>query len=205
VITLSDGREFLVSAEACEKVPVAAGEAAEPELLQALDEADRRVGVHDAALRLLSYRARSEAEMRTRLAMRGVALSAVEDEIERLRNAGLLDDQKFARAWVEDRKRLAPRGRRMLRYELLGRGVEPESVELAMSEVDDRATATELARARARKISCGDHASFSARIIEFLRRRGFDHEVAAEAMRLAWAEVLDDAESAAQRTPATND
>ena len=92
----------------------------------------------------------------------------------------------------------------MLRYELLGRGIEPESVESAMSEVDDRATAIELARARARRISCGDYASFSAKVTEFLRRRGFDHAVAAEATRLAWAEVAGDTESAALRTPSTD-
>ncbi|MBK6661488.1 MAG: regulatory protein RecX [Thermoflexaceae bacterium] len=80
---------------------------------------------HEAALRLLSHRARSENEMRTRLGMRGIAPAIIEEEIVRLRDAGLLDDEQFARAWVEDRKRFAPRGRRMLRYELLGRGIEP--------------------------------------------------------------------------------
>lgn len=204
VVALSDGRDLLVTEEAMERIPISEGEAAEPERLQALADADRRVAAHDAALHLLSYRARSETEMRKRLALRGVDTSIAEGEIDRLRTAGLLDDEKFARAWVEDRKRLAPRGRRMLRYELLGRGIEPESVESAMSEVDDRATAVELARARARRISYGDYASFSTRVTGFLRRRGFDHDVAAEATRLAWAEVAGDTEPAAPRTPATD-
>ena len=204
LITLSDGREFVFSEEACERVGVAEGDVAEPELFETLEAAEQRVGAHEAALRLLSHRARSETEMRTRLAMRGVAPSAIEDEIERLRRAGLLDDEKFARAWVEDRKRIAPRGRRMLRYELLGRGIEPESIELVTSEIDDRATATDLARVRARKIPTDDYTSFFTKIAEFLRRRGFDYEVAAEATRLAWAEVQAEAEPAAQIAPATD-
>jgi regulatory protein len=188
LITTSDGREFLFSEEACERLHVSVGAPADPELFSALEAAEQRVAAHDAALRLLSHRARSETEMRTRLAMRGIEPGAIEDEIERLQRAGLLDDEKFARAWVEDRKRIAPRGRRMLRYELLGRGIEPESVENATRDIDDRETATELARARARKTTTTDFGAFFSKVGGFLRRRGFDYEVAAEATRTAWDE-----------------
>ena len=203
LIVLSDGSDLLVSEEALARVPISEGEAAEPERLQALADADRRVAAHDSALHLLSYRARSETEMRKRLALRGVDTCIAEGEIDRLRTAGLLDDEKFARAWVEDRKRLAPRGRRMLRYELLGRGIEPKCVEAAVSEVDDRATAVELARARARRILCSDYVSFSTRVTGFLLRRGFDHDVATEATRLAWAEVAGDTGPEAPLRPTT--
>jgi regulatory protein len=188
LLTLSDGREFLFSEEACERAGVHEGDLAEPGLFQSLEASEHRVSAHEAALRLLSHRQRSENEMRTRLAMRGIEPGAIDDEIERLQRAGLLDDEKFARAWVEDRKRIAPRGRRMLRYELLGRGIEPESAELATQEVDDRETAIELARSRARKSTAMDYGTFFSKIGGFLRRRGFDYEVAAEAVRVAWAE-----------------
>ena len=49
------------------------------------------------------------------------------------------------------------------RYELLGRGIEPESVEAATREIDDRQTAVELARNRARKSAGTDYATFFAR------------------------------------------
>lgn len=189
LLTLSDGREFFFSDEACERVGVALGQAAGEELFEALEKCERRVSAHDAALRLLSHRPRSENEMRTRLAMRGVSPGAIDDEIERLRNAGLLDDQKFAAAWVEDRKRVSPRGKRMLRYELLGRGIAPESADEATQDVDDRETAIELARSRARRAPLTSYEAFVSRVGGFLRRRGFDYEVAAAATRLAWDEA----------------
>jgi len=141
LLSLSDGREFLFSDEACERCAVVEGQEATAELLTSLDRSEQRVNAHEAALRLLATRPRSETEMRTRLAMRGVEPSAIEDEVVRLHGSGLLDDQKFAEAWVEDRKRASPRGRRMLRYELLGRGIDPAAAELATSDVDDRETA----------------------------------------------------------------
>jgi regulatory protein len=195
LIVLDDGREFLFSEEACERLHVAQGSVADAELFASLEAAEQRVLAHDAALRLLSHRARSETEMKRRLAMRGIEPGAIDDEIERLQRAGLLDDEKFARAWVEDRKRIAPRGRRMLRYELLGRGIEPDSVDLVTRDIDDRDTATELARTRARKTSTTDFETFFSKLGGFLRRRGFDYEVAADATRVAWEESRGDHDS----------
>lgn len=195
VIVLSDGRELLFSEETCERVGVTEGGVADPALLDALEASEHRVNAHEAALRLLSYRARSEHEMRTRLTMRGILPAVIDEEIERLRRSGLLDDEKFARAWVEDRKRIAPRGRRMLRYELLGRGIEAESIELVTRDIDDRETAVDLARNRARKISTADYHTFFSRMTSFLQRRGFDYEVTADAARTAWEELSGDRES----------
>ncbi|MEO8539775.1 MAG: RecX family transcriptional regulator, partial [bacterium] len=88
----------------------------------------------------------------------------------------------------EDRKRLSPRGRRMLRYELLGRGIDAESADAATRNIDDRETALMLARGRARRAPRTSYEAFFAKVGGFLRRRGFDYEVTAEATRHAWAE-----------------
>ena len=189
LLVLSDGREFLFSDESCARAGVAEGHEATVELLQELERAERRVNAHDAALRLLASRPRSENEMRTRLAMRGVDPGAIDDEVERLRASGLLDDQKFADAWVEDRKRVSPRGRRMVRYELLGRGIAPDAAERAVEDIDDRETALVLARSRARRAPVTSYEAFFAKVGGFLRRRGFDYEVTADATRQAWVEA----------------
>jgi regulatory protein len=201
LLALSDGREFLFSGEACERVGAAEGAEASVELLTALEKAERRVSAHEAALKLLAVRPRSENEMRTRLAMRGIGPGAIEDELVRLRDAGLLDDQKFAAAWVEDRKRISPRGRRMLRYELLGRGIAPESADEAITDIDDHETAAALARTRARTAPKTSYEAFMAKVGGFLRRRGFDYEVTAEATRAAWAEAQSAVDEAAAGEP----
>ncbi len=192
LIRLSDGRDFVFSEEACARAGVRDGLPISEETLAALDAQEQRVQAHDAALRLLSHRSRSETEMRTRLTMRGIAPDVIEDELCRLRESGLLDDEKFARAWVEDRKRLAPRGRRMLRYELLGRGIAPEAVDQVTADVDDDALALELARGRARRTRSADYESFVTNIGGFLRRRGFSYEVVMSATKQVWEEVMTD-------------
>ena len=187
IVVLTDGREFLFSEEAYARIHPKEGDDAA--LLEALDHAEQHVVAHGAALRLLSHRPRSESEMRMRLAMRGIAPATIEDEVVRLRDAGLLNDDQFARAWVENRKQTAPRGRRMLRYELLGRGIKPEAVDAVTSDVDDVATALELARRRARSVPKDNYEAFVGKVGGFLRRRGFDYEVASRATREAWTEA----------------
>ena len=146
----------------------------------------RKVSAHDAALGLLSLRARSVAEMRRRLTMRGVDDDAIEEEVERLKRAGLLDDEAFARAWVEERERLSPRGSRMLRLELRRHGIAADQVEAATAGLDDRETALELARQKARSVPATEFRTFAAKVGGFLQRRGFDHETVMAATRAAW-------------------
>ena len=189
LLRLDDGRELVYSQEACDRCSVRAGDAVDEAWLAAVDAAEQRLGAHEAALRLLSHRARSETEMRTRLKMRGFEPGAVDDEIERLQGAGLLNDEAFARAWVEDRKRLAPRGRRMLRYELLGRGIAPASVDVATESIDDEETALALARVRARGSALENWESFVTKVGGFLRRRGFEWSVVNRTTKSVWTEV----------------
>ena len=65
--------------------------------------------------RLLVGRPRSEAEVRQRLERAGTPPETVENVLVRLRASGDLDDNAFARAWVENRQTFRPRGAAMLR------------------------------------------------------------------------------------------
>ena len=63
----------------------------------------------------LEPRARSVAEVRRRLTGAGYRADLVDGVIERLLEFGMLDDEAFARAWVESRDRARPRGERAIR------------------------------------------------------------------------------------------
>jgi len=68
--------------------------------LQVQDEVER---AYERALYFLSYRPRSEAEVRRNLRKKNVEDRVAEVVVERLTRTGLLDDQEFARYWVESR------------------------------------------------------------------------------------------------------
>lgn len=150
---------------------------------------DGAAAAHEAALRLLAHRPRAERELAARLRRRGFPAATVEAEVARLRRAGLLDDERFARAWVESR---AGRGRLLLRRELLARGVPAGLAGEAVAAVDDRETALALARRHAPRLAGLEFGRFRARLGGFLARRGIGHEEIDEAVRAAWEETAAD-------------
>lgn len=92
-----------------------------------------------AAARLLEQRQRSVADLRGRLLAAGYPEALVAVAVDRLLAVGYLDDEAFARAWVESRDRARPRGEHALRRELALRGVDRELVETVLRERRDAA------------------------------------------------------------------
>jgi regulatory protein len=90
--------------------------------------------VLEAAARFLEPRARSVAEVRRRLTGAGYRADLVEGAIERMLELGMLDDEAFARAWIESRDRARPRGERAMRQELGLKGVDRATIDLLLGE-----------------------------------------------------------------------
>jgi len=80
--------------------------------------------VMDAAARFLEARPRSIAEVRRKLGGLGYRAALVDEVMTRLIAMAYLDDEAFARSWVESRDRARPRGEHALRQELGQKGVE---------------------------------------------------------------------------------
>jgi len=78
----------------------------------------------DAALHLLSFRARSVAEMERRLRKKDFGDSVVSEVVAWLLDLGYLDDREFARQFLDERLRRRPRGPFALVQELRKRGVD---------------------------------------------------------------------------------
>jgi SOS response regulatory protein OraA/RecX len=97
-------------------------------------QVDDPAEVLDAAARFLEARQRSTAEVRRKLAGLGYRVRLVDDVVARLVDLGYLDDEAFARAWVESRDRSRPRGEHALRRELAQRGVERDIIDAVLDE-----------------------------------------------------------------------
>ena len=147
-----------------------------------LQQADETEAVYERALRFLAVRPRSESEVRQRLRKQGAADGQVEAALERLRRAGLVDDQAFAAYWVENRTAFRPKSRRVLEGELRRKGVGREEAAQAAAGTNDAALAYAVAAKRAPRLAALPAVDFRRKLTEFLMRRGFDYETAAEAV-----------------------
>jgi regulatory protein len=105
----------------------------------------RRAAIDDpevvlaAGLRFLEARSRSVDEVRRRLADAGYRPELIAATIDRLTVIGLLDDELFARGWIESRDRARPRGEAALRRELSQRGVGSADIRAALAERQEQA------------------------------------------------------------------
>lgn len=182
---------------------LAVGDVLDPGTLADLEREDQDYRARDAALGLLSHRARSRAELRRRLQQKELPGPAVERALAWLDERGYLDDDAFAEAFIRDRLRLRPRGRLGLLQELRRKGVDGATAEAAIDrvmadeEVDEIALAREAAGAWARRNapavrraarSREDRLRARRRLYGHLARRGF----APDAVRAAIGAVLDD-------------
>ena len=140
------------------------------------------------ALRFLASRSRSEAEVRQRLASRGVDAQDIEGVLERLRELGYVDDADFAAAVIRARTQRRARGRRLVAEELQAKGVSEDVAEsvLNASYGDELAVARPVAERQARRLQGRGFAEFRQRLGAFLVRRGFEHATAESLVTELW-------------------
>jgi regulatory protein len=163
------------------------GFAEKRERLGAVDEPSV---VLDAALRFLEPRQRSIGEVRRRLTRVGYREDLVTAAIDRLIELGMLDDEAFARAWIESRDRVRPRGSRALMSELAKKGIDRQTADQSLSEREedhpgaDADAAEKLLNRNARSLArVADPRARRQRAYALLARNGFDPEIAAAASR----------------------
>jgi regulatory protein len=164
------------------------GDAGTAGRLEALRRADERQQALDAALRLLAYRPRSEAELRARLGRRGLPPGAIEEAMNHLLERGLLDDEAFARYWVEARQQSSPRSQRLLRRELLVKGIAVDTAREALAATNEDEAAHRAAEKKARSLRNLDYSTFRRRLGQFLLRRGFPYDTARALIDELWRE-----------------
>ncbi len=141
-----------------------------------------------AATLYLSYRPRSEPELRERLHRRGFNDDSIEDTLARLKKQGLLDDTAFAQFWTENRDYFSPRSQRLTRLELKRKGVSEEIIDRVVDNIDDEDSAYRAGLKKARSLSRSDYPSFRRRLGDHLKRRGFSYEVINHTVELLWQE-----------------
>jgi regulatory protein len=135
---------------------------------------------YERALDMLEARARGADELRRLLVRKGEPAAEVDETIERLTRAGLLDDANYARQLARSKALGAGMSRRRIQQELSKRGVAREVSTEAIARVFEDESVDEgklIERAAAKKLrTLGrlDEPTRRRRLYAFLARRGFD-------------------------------
>jgi regulatory protein len=137
----------------------------------------------ELAYRAVGRRERTVAEVRTMLERKRVEPAAIDAAVAELMAAGLLDDARYARRFAEDKRELDRWGSERIARELHRRGVAPELIEPAVA---DRSREAELQTAMMlleQRLPPPQNDRERDRAWRLLVRRGYDTELAYEAVR----------------------
>ena len=160
-----------------------------PEQIASLQARDADEAAYQRALRLLSLRDRSEAELRIHLRKHKTPEDVLERTLARLREHRHADDAKFARTWIENRTAFRPRGRRALAWELRQKGIPADVAEAALSGLDEVALAHQAGLKKARQLDAADWQDFRTKVAAYLARRGFPSSIIASTVSDLWTET----------------
>ena len=134
----------------------------------------------------LTGQARSRSELSERLAKKGVPGPVAQRLLDRFEEVGLVDDQAFARAWVQSRQSGKGLARRVLAQELRRKGIDEEVARTALDEVDaddEMETARRLVRRRLRTADGLDRDAAVRRLSGMLARKGYPAAVCYRVVR----------------------
>ena len=157
-------------------------------------------GAKSAALGYVSGQARTTEEVRRNLTQKGFAESVVEDAVEGLAAAGLLDDAAYAEAYARSRFSARGHGPARIRQDLQRRGVARAAIDAALDtlvETEDLAErATDDAAAKWRSLASEpDRRKRTRKTMDFLVRRGHSFDIARAAAEAAAAADPPDADA----------
>ncbi|MGH2691570.1 MAG: regulatory protein RecX [Actinomycetota bacterium] len=150
------------------------------------------VKVKERALRLLSVRSRSKSELRQRLLRSDFEPEEVDSALADLEAVGLIDDEEFARELAEHQRRKGL-GRRAALAGMRVKGVDRDLAERIAEEVspeDEAERAAELAAKRLPRLQGIEPEVRRRRLMDYLLRRGYDHQTALAACIRAMAEEV---------------
>lgn len=134
----------------------------------------------DKAYKYISYRPRSEQEVRLHLKKSG-SLEEIEKTIAKLKKLGVINDLSFAEWWAEQRRLFRPKSRLVIAQELKQKGISKIIVDGIKSEMDERSTASQIAKKKLEKMNrLLSQEEKKKKIIPYLARRGFSWDVIRE-------------------------
>lgn len=148
-------------------------------------------------LRLLTGSARTRKQLGDALHQRGIPEEAAQGVLSRFEEVGLIDDAKFADAWVESRHHGRGLARRALARELRTKGVDPATVDTALGQLDseqEERTARELVDRKLRTTRGLDREKRIRRLAGMLARKGYAEGLALRVVRQALEDEGEDPE-----------
>ncbi len=141
---------------------------------------------YNSSLRFLSYRPRSEKEVREKLLSKKASAEIIQKVIDKLKEHRFLDDLEFSLWFFEQRTKVRPKALRIIKIELRRKGISEEIMEKVMNDkglmINDLDSAKKLLERKFDKYKSMERNEIYKKLGSFLARRGFDWDTTKKAI-----------------------
>lgn len=178
-IYLDDSPTVVIPSKLVEKFGLRIGLEIKADVIDKLILADETMCAKTYALELLRENIYSKKQMTYQLEREGFRKESVEAIISELISSGHIRDRLYAEKWVKRRIRSNPRGRILLKQELIEKGVDRETAVLVVDAIkveDEKKLALQIAQKQSKKYKNLSMQVAKRRLHGFLARRGFESE-----------------------------
>lgn len=157
------------------------GQVLKPEQLASFQQGSTRSKAYERAVHFLSFRQRTEFELRNFLKRKGYEEAVIQQALDRLSEAKLVDDAQFVRDWVATRQSLKPRSRKMIILELKEKGVKREVIEAGLINYGREAELEAIKQIATKKLTHGSTQD-QRKLTDYLIRQGFNFDLIKQAL-----------------------
>ena len=173
-IFIDEKYSFSLSAESLLDAKIVPGQEIDDEQLKCYQKLSIDDKAYGLALMYIARRMRSRYELMNYFKRKEYDESLVEGILEKLDRLGLVDDEKFAEAWIRNRRLLKSVSKRRLAMELRQKGISESTAAGALSDdaSDDRTVLRELIVKRRRQTRYQDN----EKLLRYLMRQGFSYD-----------------------------
>ncbi|MYB94514.1 hypothetical protein F4054_21700 [Candidatus Poribacteria bacterium] len=144
------------------------------------EEKDKTTDAPEASRPTVKRKTYTKSEIERKLEREGFSTDAIETSIAELIRSGHIRDRKYAENWIVRRQKSNPRGKTLLKRELVDKGIDRETAEQVIATVeteDETKVALEIAQKRAKQYKRLPTHVAKRRLHGFLARRGFGSDV----------------------------
>ncbi|MBR1736566.1 MAG: regulatory protein RecX [Firmicutes bacterium] len=135
----------------------------------------------DKAASLLAHSPKTKKELKERLLKEDYPEDIIQRVTDLLEKYGYIDDEAYARAYIQDKFNLKGYGRKKLQYELYMKGIPKDTAEKIIDEfdLDEAGKALSLLKQKYGEISSPDPKT-KQKMYGYLLRRGYGYDIISE-------------------------
>ena len=179
-IYLDDKHHIVVPTILVENLGLRIGLEIETKVIERLIVAEEMMRAKKHALEMLREEIYSKTQMSRYLEKEGFSDETVKTIVTELIQSGHIRDRKFAERWIQRRLKSNPRGRKLLKKELIEKGVDRKTAEQVVNEVnanDEERLALQIAEKQGKKYKHMSNQAAHRRLHGYLARRGYDSDL----------------------------